>query len=45
MVGANHKDWSDPRANDLQIWHRNIPQLKNLIFQHFRYIPYVWHGP
>jgi hypothetical protein len=30
MVGANHKHWNDPSANDLQIWHRNIPQLKKL---------------
>jgi hypothetical protein len=40
MVGADHKDYSDPRANDLQIWHRDIPQWKNIILQYSRYISY-----
>jgi hypothetical protein len=41
MVGANHRDWNDPRVDDLQIWHIDIPQWKNIIFQYSRYISYV----
>jgi hypothetical protein len=45
MVGANHRDWNDPKVDELQILLRDIPQWKNIIFQYSRYIPYSWHRP
>jgi hypothetical protein len=47
IVGVDHRDWNDLKADELQMWLKDILEWKKLYsnIQYFKKIPYNRHRP